>query len=94
MEEKKPKFEDALRELENIVDELESGELTLDQSLERYERGIKALNACRSILGEAEKKIQLLLRSSEGELKTKPFEAEEAAPAEHDEVKGEDEVPF
>jgi len=74
MEEKQPTFEDALAELEKIIGDLETGELTLDESLERYERGIKALNACRKVLGEAERKIQLLLRTSEGELKTQPFE--------------------
>jgi len=95
MEEKQPKFEDALAELEGIVNELESGDLTLDQSLERYERGIKALNACRKILTEAEKKIQVLLRTAEGELKTKPFEAEEAVPEEPDEEKGDNgTIPF
>jgi len=94
MEEKQPKFEDALNELEAIIQDLESGELTLDESLERYERGIKALNACRKVLGEAEKKIQLLLRTSEGGLKTEPFEAEKIKP-ESEEEKGEDEgVPF
>ena len=94
MEEKQPKFEDALKELEGIIEELESGELTLDESLERYERGIKALTACRKILGEAEKKIQLLLRTSEGELKTEPFEAEEVAGKAEEEPDANDELPF
>ena len=74
MEETQPTFESALAELEKIIADLESGELTLDESLERYERGIKALNACRKVLSQAEQKIQLLLRTSEGELKTQPFE--------------------
>ena len=95
MEEKQPSFEDALAELEKIIGDLETGELTLDESLERYERGIKALNACRKVLGEAERKIQLLLRTSEGELKTQPFEAEEALPPEPPNGKqNEEEMPF
>ena len=94
MAEKQPKFEDALKELEGIIEELEGGELSLDDSLERYERGVKALNACRKILGEAEKKIQLLLRTSEGELKAEPFEAEEAATEAEDENNEDDDLPF
>ena len=71
-----------------------SGELTLDESLERYERGVKALTACRKILGEAEKKIQLLLRTAEGELKTKPFEAEEVVEETEEEKDEDEEIPF
>ena len=48
MEKNKPKFEEALKELEGIIEELEGGELTLDESLGRYERGVKALTACRN----------------------------------------------
>ncbi|NQT19458.1 MAG: exodeoxyribonuclease VII small subunit [Planctomycetes bacterium] len=94
MPEKQPKFEDALKELEGIIEELEGGELPLDDSLERYERGVKALNACRKILGEAEKKIQLLLRTTEGELKTEPFEPEETAAEAEDEKNENDNLPF
>ena len=94
MEEKPVKFEDALNELEQIIAELESGELTLDESLERYERGIKALNACRKVLSQAEQKIQLLLRTSEGELTTRPFESEKAAGQEPREEQGGEEAPF
>jgi len=94
MQENKPKFEDALKELEGIIEELEGGELTLDESLERYERGVKALTTCRKILGEAEKKIQLLLRTSEGELKTQPFEAEEVAEEAEEEPDENEEIPF
>ena len=95
MEEKPVKFEDALNELEQIIAELESGELTLDESLERYERGIKALNACRKVLAQAEQKIQLLLRTSEGELTTRPFESEKAVGQEpREEEQGGEEAPF
>ena len=95
MEEKQPTFESALAELEQIIADLESGELTLDESLERYERGIKALNACRKVLAQAEQKIQLLLRTSEGELKTQPFEAEDAPPPEPPKgEQNEEDIPF
>jgi len=94
MEKNKPKFEEALKELEGIIEELEGGELTLDESLERYERGVKALTACRKILGEAEKKIQLLLRTAEGELKTELFEAEEVVEETEEEKDEDGKIPF
>jgi exodeoxyribonuclease VII small subunit len=95
MDEKPVRFEDALNELEQIIAELEGGELTLDESLERYERGIKALNACRKVLSQAEKKIQLLLRTSEGELTTRPFEADKVVgPEPRREEQGGEETPF
>jgi len=94
MEKKQPKFEDALKELEVIIEELEGGELSLDESLERYERGVKALTACRKILAGAEKKIQLLLRTSEGELKTEPFEGEDIGGEAEEEKREDDEIPF
>jgi len=61
-----PSFEKAMEELEAIVEELEAGELTLDQSLERYERGIKAVKDCRKVLDEAEHKLKILVSDEEG----------------------------
>jgi len=96
MEEKQPNFEDALKELESIIEELESGELSLDDSLERYERGIKALTICRNILGAAEQKIQLLTRTTGNQLKTQTFKTEDVLESEAEpEEDGEDnEIPF
>lgn len=101
MSEKPPKFEESLQELETLIDDLESGELTLDESLERYERGIKALTACRKILGQAEQKIQLLIRTSQGGLKTQPFDEKEIIEAEpetdagsSEETDEDDQIPF
>jgi exodeoxyribonuclease VII small subunit len=73
----KPKFEEHLARLEKIVEELEGGDLTLDDSLARYEEGVKALKKCYEILRDAEKRVEILLKSDEGELKTAPFEPEE-----------------
>jgi len=77
MAKSKPKFEEHLARLEKIVEELEAGDLTLDDSLARYEEGVKALKKCYEILRDAEKRVEVLLKSDEGELKTAPFEPEE-----------------
>ena len=54
------KFEKALSDLEKIVEELESGELSLDEALKRYEEGVKLSRSCAKKLSEAEKKIEVL----------------------------------
>jgi len=73
----RPRFEEHLARLEKIVEELEGGSLTLDDSLARYEEGVKALKKCYEILREAEKRVEVLLKSEDGALKTAPFEPEE-----------------
>lgn len=67
---KEPKFEDQLKRLEDIVGRMESGDLTLDESLKLYEEGVKLSQGCTRRLEEAQKRIEILLRSSSGELKT------------------------
>ena len=74
MPKSKVKFEDGLALLEKIVEELESGDLTLDESLARYEEGVKALKKCYEILRDAEKRVEILLKGQNGELKPEPFE--------------------
>jgi len=73
-----PTFEQAMEELELIVEDLESGDLTLDKSLERYERGVKAVRRCREILDEAEKKLNVLLKDEGGEFHENEFKEEES----------------
>jgi len=53
-------FEQAVEQLEQIIDAIESGEVGLEQSLKQYEQGVKLLNHCRSILDRAEQKIEQL----------------------------------
>ncbi len=60
---KKNSFEDSLKELENIVSKLESGELALEKSLEQFEVGTKLYKECKDQLSIAEKKIALLTDS-------------------------------
>ncbi len=72
------KFEDALKKLENIVAELESGDLTLDDSLAKYESGVKLIRLCQKKLSEAKKKIEILVKTKDGKLKLEPFEGKSA----------------
>jgi exodeoxyribonuclease VII small subunit len=64
----KPKdFESALKGLEEIVKELEEGELTLEKSLERYEQGVRLARFCNAKLNEAEARIEMLQKDESGE---------------------------
>jgi exodeoxyribonuclease VII small subunit len=56
-----PSFEEQLAELEKLVDQLERGELTLEQSVDLFERGVHLSNACKTQLSSAESRIQVLL---------------------------------
>ncbi len=69
------KFEKALKRLEEIVGELEKGELDIDKSLEIFEEGIKMSRVCSKKLNEAEKKIEKLTRNDKGELIRELFPA-------------------
>lgn len=71
--EEKVNFEDSMRQLENIVQELESGELNLDDSMKKFEDGIKISKQCSSYLEEAEKKISILVQEKNGEVAEKDF---------------------
>ena len=74
---KKEKFEDYLKQVEEAVKSLEGGKLGLEESIDKYETGIKALKQCYSILEQAEKKIQVLVKEKDGSLSAKDFEAAE-----------------
>ncbi len=70
-------FEKAMEELEKTVSRLEAGELTLEESLEAFERGMSLVRMCRKKLDEAETKIAKLVETKGGELVTEPFRLEE-----------------
>lgn len=63
-----PSFEAALKQLEEIVQRLERGELPLEESLKLYEEGIRLSRLCHAKLEEAEGKIELLMKDARGEL--------------------------
>src|SRR3954467_4477277 len=71
-------FEEALKELEQILAEIEKGEVGLEESLSRYERGTFLIQHCQNILNTAEKQIELIGRNQNGELKTSPLPEEPA----------------
>lgn len=66
-------FESALKSLETIVVQLEAGDLTLDRSLELFEEGIKVSRFCSSKLEEAERKVEVLIKNSNGTMQEMPF---------------------
>ncbi len=76
----KKKFEEALQELETIVQRLEDGNLSLDESLALFEDGIKLSRLCSQRLDEAEKRVEILLKNENGSLSRQPFEPEEDSP--------------
>ena len=69
------KFENAMKRLEEIVTKLEEGEMTLDETLDLYEEGVKLSKFCLKKLQEAEKRIAILSKDEDGEDSFKPFEA-------------------
>jgi exodeoxyribonuclease VII small subunit len=69
----KQTFEEALKELENIVKKLESGDLPLEQALKTYEEGIQLVKLCSGKLDETEKRIQVLMQDRNGEITEIPF---------------------
>ena len=71
----KANFEDNMENLEKIVTELEKGELNLDDSISKFEEGIKISKKCNKILEEAEKKITILLEK-DGNIEEENFTAE------------------
>ena len=71
------KFEEAMKRLENIVESLERGDLSLEDSLKSFEEGMKLLQFCSKKLEEAEQKVTLLIKESGGKLAQQPFEVDE-----------------
>ena len=69
-------FEEMMKDLEQIATELESGELSLDESVKKFEEGIEISKSCSKILEDAEKKITILIKESNGEIAEENFSAE------------------
>ncbi|MGR3293458.1 MAG: exodeoxyribonuclease VII small subunit, partial [Candidatus Scalindua sp.] len=84
---KKPDFETSLKELEEIVEQLETNDLTLDETLAKYESGIKIYKQCYQTLEKAEKKINILLKNSIGETRTEEFNLKKTIDTEHEKKK-------
>jgi exodeoxyribonuclease VII small subunit len=72
-----PKFETCLQRLEQIVDELEKGNVPLEQALKLFEEGLELSTSCRKELEDAEGKVEILLKHN-GKLQPEPYEPEKA----------------
>lgn len=68
------KFEAALEDLELVVEQLETGELSLEDSLEAFEKGVGLVKYCNQKLDEVEKKVEILVKDKEGKLQLKALE--------------------
>lgn len=71
-------FEESLKSLENLVQQMEQGELSLQQSLEAFEEGVKLTRACQQHLETAEQRVQVLIEKS-GEMTSQPLDSESEA---------------
>lgn len=74
---KEMKFEEAMKKLEKIVEELEGGNLSLEDSLKKYEEGVALSQFCSKKLNEAQKKVQVLSKKGSGALEAGPFDEKE-----------------
>ncbi|NIA12689.1 MAG: exodeoxyribonuclease VII small subunit [Nitrospiraceae bacterium] len=72
-----PKFENDLEKLERVVEALETGGLSLDDALKRFEEGIKLARRCEKALAAAEKKIEMLTKDAKGNIVAEPFGGED-----------------
>jgi exodeoxyribonuclease VII small subunit len=70
-------FEQSMKQLERIVQELEDGDLPLEKAIKKFEEGIKLTKLCSEKLDETEKKISVLLKNAEGQMAEKPLAAED-----------------
>ncbi|MBN1299250.1 MAG: exodeoxyribonuclease VII small subunit [Actinobacteria bacterium] len=70
-------FEEALAKLENIVKDLEEEKITLEESIKKFETGVKLSSYCLNKLNEAEKKIEELTKTQDGQLLTKELNLKE-----------------
>ena len=68
------KFEEALKKLEKIVEDLEKGDLSLDEALKKYQEGLELSRLCSQRLESAKKKIDVLVRNKKGEFELKPLD--------------------
>jgi exodeoxyribonuclease VII small subunit len=81
-------FEKALQQLEEIAEKLEDGDLGLDESITQFEKGMRLAKFCREKLDEAERKIEILQKGADGQVKRKEVEVD----AETGEIGNEDDL--
>ena len=69
-------FEENLKKLEKIVDELHGEKISLEKAIEKFEEGVKLSDTCLKTLDQMRKKIEMIAKTKDGKLKVKPFEEE------------------
>ncbi len=69
-------FEESLNELEKVAQDIEKGDLSLEEAIKQFEKGIKLSKECSEKLDNAEKRINILVQNANGELTEEKFEAE------------------
>lgn len=69
-----PKFEQAMKELEEAVDRLERGTMPLDESLACFEAGVRSANLCRTLLQQVEQQVEVLVKTADGTLAVQTLE--------------------
>lgn len=70
------KFEDELADLEGIVSQIDSGELSLEESISAFERGVALVRSLNQKLDEVERRVEVLIRDSRGDLKRSPYQGD------------------
>jgi exodeoxyribonuclease VII small subunit len=73
MSEEKKSFEDSLKRLDKIVQDMESGEMELDAMISAFEEGQRLVKSCSEKLNEVEKKIEKVVKGADGQIATEPF---------------------
>jgi exodeoxyribonuclease VII small subunit len=76
-EKKSPDFEQRLAQLETLVEQMEQGSLSLEESLKAFEEGIAITRECQQALKNAEQKVEILTKQNDGTISSEPFESEE-----------------
>lgn len=69
-------FEASLQQLEQLVQQMEQGNLSLEESMQAFEKGVALTRQCQQALDAAEQKVQVLMQDAEGRLQEQPFAAE------------------
>ncbi len=91
------KFEEELSDLESIVIQNDSGELSLEDSIEAFERGVGLVRSLNRKLNEVERRVEVLMRGAEGELRSTSYQGEGVPKEEgenNDIVKEDEDIPF
>jgi exodeoxyribonuclease VII small subunit len=70
------KFEDELADLESVVEQIDSGELSLEESIAAFERGVGLVRTLNQKLDEVDRRVEILTRTGAGELKTSPYQGD------------------